>query len=62
MKQRLNEILKEHTGQTLEKIEKDTDRDYFLSGEQAVEYGIIDKVVFDKRVFSETKDDSKSKD
>ena len=60
MKQRLNEILKEHTGQSLEKIEKDTDRDYFLSGEQAVEYGSIDKVVFDKRVFSET--DSKSKD
>lgn len=51
MKQRLNEILQRHTGQTLEKIEKDTDRDYFLSSEQAVEYGLIDKVVFDKKVF-----------
>ena len=56
MKQRLNEILKEHTGQNLEKIEKDTDRDYFLSGEQAVEYGIIDQVVFDKKVFAKGKD------
>ncbi len=52
MKARLNEILQRHTGQTLEKIEKDTDRDYFLSGEQAVEYGIIDKVVFDKHAFA----------
>lgn len=60
MKQRLNEILQTHTGQTLEKIEKDTDRDYFLSSEQAVEYGLIDKVVHDKRVFmSDPKDDKK---
>src|SRR5690606_31337048 len=51
MKQRLNEILQRHTGQTLEKIEKDTDRDYFLSADQAVEYGLIDKVVHDKKVF-----------
>lgn len=54
MKAKLNEILQRHTGQTLEKIEKDTDRDYFLSGEQAVEYGIVDKVVTDKRVFINT--------
>lgn len=60
MKQRLNEILQTHTGQTLEKIEKDTDRDYFLSSEQAVEYGLIDKVVHDKRVFlGEGKDGDK---
>ena len=39
---------------------KDTDRDYFLSGEQAMEYGLIDKVVFDKRIFS--KDDDKKSD
>jgi len=51
MKQILNGILKDHTGQTLERIEKDTDRDYFLSSEQAKEYGLIDKVVHDKRVF-----------
>lgn len=61
MKQRLNELLKHHTGQSLEKIEKDTDRDYFLSGEQAVEYGIIDQVVFDKRVFNKEKDAKKAK-
>ncbi len=59
MKQRLNEILQRHTGQTLEKIEKDTDRDYFLSAEQAVEYGLVDKVVHDKKVFlGEGKDNS----
>ena len=57
IKQKLNEILQKHTGQTLEKIEKDTDRDYFLSGEQAVEYGIIDRVVHDKRVFQASKSD-----
>lgn len=59
MKQRLNEILQRHTGQTLEKIEKDTDRDYFLSADQAVEYGLVDKVVHDKKVFlGEGKDSS----
>jgi len=42
---RLNRILAEHTGQPLEKIETDTDRDNFLSAEEAVAYGLIDKVV-----------------
>ncbi len=41
----LNEILVRHTGQNLRKIEKDTDRDTFLSGAQAVEYGIVDAVL-----------------
>jgi len=41
----LEEILVRHTGQTIEKIHQDTDRDYFLNGEQAREYGIIDKVI-----------------
>lgn len=59
MKQRLNEILQKHTGQTLEKIEKDTDRDYFLSSEQSVEYGLIDKVVYDKKVFLADESDKK---
>ncbi len=40
----LNEILAKHTGQTVESIEKDTDRDNFMSAEQAKEYGLIDKV------------------
>lgn len=55
IKQRLNEILQKHTGQTLERIERDTDRDYFLSGEQAMEYGIIDQVIYDKKAFAKDK-------
>lgn len=42
---RLNDILASHTGQPLERIEKDTDRDYFMSGEEAAAYGIIDTVL-----------------
>jgi ATP-dependent Clp protease protease subunit len=44
-KKKLNEILLKHTGQSLEKIEKDTDRDRFMSAEEAVEYGLIDKSI-----------------
>ncbi|MGK2849087.1 MAG: ATP-dependent Clp endopeptidase proteolytic subunit ClpP [Minisyncoccota bacterium] len=42
---RLNRILAQHTGQKLAKIEKDTERDYFMSAEEAKKYGIIDKVI-----------------
>ena len=45
LKQRLNEIMAKHTGQTIEVIERDTDRDNFLSAEDAMKYGIIDKVL-----------------
>ncbi|MDA1052615.1 MAG: ATP-dependent Clp endopeptidase proteolytic subunit ClpP [Planctomycetota bacterium] len=45
IKQKMNEILLKHTGQSLEKIEQDTDRDCFMSAEQAVEYRLIDKVI-----------------
>jgi ATP-dependent Clp protease, protease subunit len=45
IKQELNSLMAHHTGQSIEKIEKDTDRDYFLSAEQAKEYGLIDRVV-----------------
>jgi len=45
IKDKLNRILAKHTGQPLEKVEKDTDRDFYLSAEEAKEYGIIDKVI-----------------
>ena len=45
MKRRLNEILLKHTGQTLGKIEADTDRDKFMSSEESREYGIVDKIL-----------------
>lgn len=45
MREQLNEILAKHTGRTVEKIAKDTDRDYFLSAALAVEYGLIDGVL-----------------
>lgn len=45
MKQKLNEILALHTGQPFEKVEADTDRDYFMSGEDARVYGLVDKVL-----------------
>lgn len=45
IKDKLNKILAKHTGQPLEKVEKDTDRDFYLSTEEAKEYGIIDEVI-----------------
>lgn len=45
MRDRINEILAKHTGQKLDKIKKDTDRDYFMSAEEAQEYGIVDEVI-----------------
>ncbi|PIU01726.1 ATP-dependent Clp endopeptidase, proteolytic subunit ClpP [bacterium (Candidatus Torokbacteria) CG09_land_8_20_14_0_10_42_11] len=45
IKERLNKILSRHTGQLLAKIEKDTDRDFYMTADEAVKYGIIDKVI-----------------
>jgi ATP-dependent Clp protease, protease subunit len=45
LKKRLNQIMANHTGQPIDKIDRDTDRDYILSAEQAVEYGIVDQVI-----------------
>lgn len=45
-KQRLNRILSENTGRTTEEIERDTDRDNFMSAEEALEYGLIDSVIY----------------
>ncbi|MGE5301049.1 MAG: ATP-dependent Clp endopeptidase proteolytic subunit ClpP [Acidobacteriota bacterium] len=46
MKETLNNIISTHTGQPLEKIQADTDRDFFMSGEEAKTYGIVDEVIF----------------
>ena len=45
IRERLNSIMAHHTGQPLERIERDTERDYFMSGDEAKEYGIIDEVI-----------------
>jgi ATP-dependent Clp protease protease subunit len=45
LRDRLNEILMFHTGQSLEKIQKDTDRDYFMSAQESKDYGLIDEVI-----------------
>ncbi|HRE14042.1 MAG TPA: ATP-dependent Clp protease proteolytic subunit, partial [Usitatibacteraceae bacterium] len=45
LKRRLNEMMAAHTGQPLETIERDTDRDNFMGAEDAVEYGLVDKVL-----------------
>lgn len=49
MKQKLDRILSERTGQPLEKIEKDTDRDNFMDPEEALKYGLIDKVIISRK-------------
>ncbi|MFQ5543181.1 MAG: ATP-dependent Clp endopeptidase proteolytic subunit ClpP [Nitrospiria bacterium] len=45
MRERLNQIIARHTKQTVEKIEKDTERDYFMSGEEAKDYHLVDEVI-----------------
>lgn len=50
IKDKLNRILAKHTGQPLAKIERDTDRDFYLTAEEAKEYGIIDKVIQAKEI------------
>lgn len=49
LRDKIDEILASHTGQSLEKIKKDTDRDYFMSAQEAKEYGIIDEVIVTKK-------------
>ena len=48
LREKINELLAKHTGQSLDKIQKDTDRDYFMSAEEAKEYGIVDDVIYGK--------------
>ena len=45
LREELNEILAQHTGQPIERIKEDTDRDYFMSGNEAKEYGLVDQVI-----------------
>jgi ATP-dependent Clp protease protease subunit len=49
LRDRINEILSLHTKQALERIQKDTDRDYFMSAEEAKEYGLVDEVIISKK-------------
>lgn len=49
MKDRLNQILSKHTGQSLSKIEKDTDRDFYLGAEEAKAYGVVDEIIKGKK-------------
>jgi len=49
MRDRINEILAYHSGQSLEKVQKDTDRDYFMSAQEAKDYGLIDEVIIGKK-------------
>jgi ATP-dependent Clp protease, protease subunit len=46
----LEELIAEHTGQTLEKVAKDTDRDYILTADEAVEYGVVDEVITSRKI------------
>ena len=48
MRDKINEILAQHSGQALEKIQKDTDRDYFMSAQESKDYGLIDEVIMGK--------------
>jgi ATP-dependent Clp protease protease subunit len=45
LRERINEILADHTGQEIERIRKDTDRDYYMSAEEAVDYGLADEII-----------------
>ncbi|MBI5109392.1 MAG: ATP-dependent Clp endopeptidase proteolytic subunit ClpP [Rhodocyclales bacterium] len=54
LKQKLNEMLAGHTGQPIDRIERDTDRDNFLSAEAAVEYGLVDKVLTSREQAAES--------
>ena len=50
MRDKINEILAKHTGQSFEKVQKDTDRDYFMSAEECRDYGLIDEVIMPQKL------------
>jgi ATP-dependent Clp protease protease subunit len=61
MQEKLRTIISNHTGQPLDKVAKDTDRDFYLSAEQAVEYGLVDEILV-KEEPEESKESKESKD
>ena len=48
LRSRLNDLLSKHTGQTVDTIARDTDRDHFMSAEESVDYGLVDKVILSR--------------
>jgi ATP-dependent Clp protease protease subunit len=52
-RQLLERLISEHTGQTLEKVSNDTDRDYILTAQEAVEYGVVDEVIASRKMTRE---------
>ncbi|MDD2902296.1 MAG: ATP-dependent Clp endopeptidase proteolytic subunit ClpP [Syntrophales bacterium] len=50
LREELNEIMSRHTGQPMERIHRDTERDFYMSGEQAKEYGLVDEVITEREV------------
>ncbi|HEX7320918.1 MAG TPA: ATP-dependent Clp endopeptidase proteolytic subunit ClpP [bacterium] len=60
IRETLNKLLSKHTGQSVEKIAKDTDRNYFMSAQEANEYGIIDSVIVTRKETKETKETKES--
>ena len=55
IKETIHSILARHTGQPMERIRQDTERDFFMSGEEALEYGIVDKIIEKREIQSELK-------
>ena len=61
-RERLNQILSHHTGQSLEQIQQDTERDHFMSSDEAQEYGLIDKVLYNREALTEVENISTKED
>ncbi|KPK17526.1 MAG: Clp protease ClpP [Nitrospira bacterium SG8_3] len=60
IKETVHQILVEHTGQSIKKIRQDTERDFFMSGEEAMKYGIVDRIIRKREIISES--ETKGKD
>jgi ATP-dependent Clp protease, protease subunit len=59
MKAKLNELIVKHTGQSIERVEKDTDRDYFMGATEAKAYGIIDEIQSPRKIVGLGKEEKK---